>query len=909
MKRNNDSDAPRPQRDPARRRDQAPQSAVINKTMVFRIFADNPGKVFNYRQLARRLGVVDKDQRDELFDTLKALKKSGHIALLQNDDYRLVEIPGRSSAEQRPDHDQPAARRSARPEPELPAIQAAPAAERERAPRRGKGPTPAATPEGGYQPRRQRPMESPGESLDEGPIVHRRRSAGFDMPGTADRSHRPGSYKERREGSYQAGPTITGTVDLATPKFAFIVSEELPEDLRIFTDRLAFAMDGDTVRVRLGQNRDGKPTGDVVEIIERVKEEVVGRLQVQGGFGFVHPDYKKLYFDVFVPGHALNGAENGDKVLVRVTEWPTEAGRQPVGEVVRSFGQAGGHEAEINAIMAEYGLPFEFPEEVEAEANAIPASISKEEIAKRRDFRPVTTFTIDPVDAKDFDDALSIRQLENGHWEIGVHIADVSHYVVPGTRLEKEAKHRATSVYLVDRTIPMLPERLSNGLCSLRPNEDKLTFSAVFELDEKGKLYDSWYGRTVIHSDRRFTYEEAQERIETGEGDYAADINLLNSIAKKLQAERFRKGAISFEAPEVKFKLDADGKPVGVFIKERKDAHKLIEEFMLLANRKVAEFVFRLKPRKPRLTMVYRTHDAPDPDRLENFAQFARQFGHSLNFGENANVSKELNQLTAAVEGKPEQSVIQALAVRAMSKAIYTTEPLGHFGLAFDHYSHFTSPIRRYPDMMAHRLLEDYLHGAKSADAVELEADCKHSSEREKRAAQAERASIKYKQVEFMAEHVGEQFTGVVSGFNERGMYVEMGETKSEGMVRVSDIDEDYFQYDKERMQMVGQRTGRIIKFGDTVQVIIKAANLLDRTIDLDLVTSGTGTNQRRAGRAKSDGYAARDERGSGGGRGRSGSGSGGRSDGRGGGKSGGSGGSRPRKSGGGKKGRSRFHG
>ncbi|OON70957.1 ribonuclease R [Hymenobacter sp. CRA2] len=880
MRRNNDSDAPRPKRDPARRRDQAAQPAVINKTQVFRIFAENPGKVFNYRQLARRLGVVEKEQRDELFDTLKALKKSGHIALLQNDDYRLVEIPGRAQQE-RPDHDVPA---------------------KDRGPRRPRGGE-AETAEGGYQPRRQRPMETPGEELETGgPIVHRRRSAGFDMPGTHDRSARPGSYRERRESSYQAGPTITGTVDLATPKFAFIVSDELPEDLRIYTDRLAFAMDGDTVRVRLGQNRDGKPTGDVVEIVERVKEEVVGRLQVQGGFGFVHPDYKKLYFDVFVPGHALNGAENGDKVLVKVTEWPTEAGRQPVGEVVRSFGQAGGHEAEINAIMAEYGLPFEFPEEVEAEANAIPASITQAEISKRRDFRPITTFTIDPVDAKDFDDALSIQQLENGHWEIGVHIADVTHYVQPGTRLEKEAKHRATSVYLVDRTIPMLPERLSNGLCSLRPNEDKLTFSAVFELDEKGKLYDSWYGRTVIHSDRRFTYEEAQERIESGEGDYATEINLLNSIAKKLQAERFRKGAISFEAPEVKFKLDADGKPLGVFIKERKDAHKLIEEFMLLANRKVAEFVFRLKPRKPRLTMVYRTHDAPDPERLENFAQFARQFGHALNFGENANVSKELNNLTAAVEGKPEQSVIQALAVRAMSKAIYTTEALGHFGLAFDHYSHFTSPIRRYPDMMAHRLLEDYLHGAKSADAVELEADCKHSSEREKRAAQAERASIKYKQVEFMAEHVGEQFTGVVSGFNERGMYVEMGETKSEGMVRLSDIDEDYFEYDKERMRMVGQRTGRIIKFGDNVQVIIKAANLLDRTIDLDLVTATTGTNQRRAGRSKSDGYAARDERGAGRDRGRSGSG--------------GRDGDKPArnrppksgKGGGGKKGRSRFH-
>ncbi|WP_400192757.1 ribonuclease R [Hymenobacter sp. B81] len=861
MKRNHDSDAPRPQRDPARRREQA-APAAINKTLVFRVFADNPGKVFNYRQLARRLGVTTKEQRDEVFEVLKGLKKSGHIALLQNDDYRLVELSGRGPA---------------------------PAGGREP---RGRQPQEGGEGAGGYQPRRQRPVESPADELSEGPIVHRRRSAGFDLPGTTDRSRRPGSLRGQR---LPEGPTITGTVDLANTKFAFIVSDELAEDMRVFTDRLAFAMDGDTVRVRLGQNRDGRPTGDVVEVIERVKEEVVGRIQMQAGFGFVQPDYKKLYFDVFVPPHALGEAQNGDKVLVKITEWPTEAGRQPVGEVVRTFGPAGGHEAEINAIMAEYGLPFEFPEEVEAEANAIPSDISREEIGRRRDFRAITTFTIDPVDAKDFDDALSLRTLENGHYEIGVHIADVSHYVRPGTRLEKEAKHRATSVYLVDRTIPMLPERLSNGLCSLRPHEDKLTFSAVFELDENGKLYDAWFGRTVIHSDRRFTYEEAQERIESGEGDYADEVNLLNRIAKKLQAERFRKGAISFEAPEVKFKLDEEGKPVGVFIKERKDAHKLIEEFMLLANRKVADFVFRLKPRKPRLTMVYRTHDAPDPDRLESFAQFARQFGHALHFDENTNVSKELNKLTAEVEGKPEQSVIQALAVRAMSKAIYTTEPLGHFGLAFDHYSHFTSPIRRYPDMMAHRLLEHYLHGGKSADATELEADCKHSSEREKRAAQAERASIKYKQVEFMAEHVGETFTGVVSGLTEWGMYVEMGETKSEGMARLADIPEDYFEFDKENMRIIGQRTGRIIKFGDKVEVIVKAANLLDRTIDLELVTPAGGTNQRREGRSKSDGYAGRNRQGD--------------DRPRGGGRPGGkSGGSKSGGSGGGKKGRSGFH-
>ncbi|WP_078063314.1 ribonuclease R [Solirubrum puertoriconensis] len=803
MRRNHDSaDAPRPSRDPARRRDAA-APAPLSKTQVFRIFSENPGKVFSYRQISRRLGVVSKEQREEVFHYLKDLKRSGHIALLQNDDYRLVELPGRSFNE-RPDNDKPA---------------------RDRGPKRGKF--------------------DPGfvAELGEEPVTHRRRTPGFDFPGTTDRTHRPGNYRHRESGF--GGQEITGTVDLANNKYAYIVSEELSEDLRVYTDRLGFALDGDTVRVRLGKARDGRPSGDVVEVVERRKEEVVGRLMMQAGFGFVQPDNKRIYFDVFVPGHAFADAKNGDKVLVKITEWPDEFGRQPVGEVLRSFGAAGEHEAEIHAIMAEFGLPFEFPEEVEREANEIPANISAEEIAKRRDFRDITTFTIDPVDAKDFDDALSLRKLENGNWEVGVHIADVTHYVLPGTRLEKEAHWRATSVYLVDRTIPMLPERLSNGLCSLRPHEDKLTFSAVFELDEQGKLYDAWFGRTVIHSDRRFTYEEAQERIESGEGDFADEINLLNRIAHQLQAARFRKGAISFEAPEVKFKLDEHGKPVGVYVKERKDAHKLIEEFMLLANRKVAEFVYRLKKTKPRFTMVYRTHNAPDPERLENFAQFARQFGYDLNLGEEANVSKELNKLTAEVEGKPEQSVIQALAVRSMAKAIYTTEALGHFGLAFDHYSHFTSPIRRYPDMMAHRLLEHYLQGGKNVDAEELEEDCKHSSEREKRAAQAERASIKYKQVEFMAEHVGEEFTGVVSGLTEWGLYVEMGETKSEGMARLADIQEDFFELDKENLRIIGRNTGRIIRFGDEVRVIIKAANLLDRTIDLELVSL-----PRNAGRA-----------------------------------------------------------
>ena len=395
-------------------------------------------------------------------------------------------------------------------------------------------------------------------------------------------------------------------------------------DVRVFTDQLKFALQGDVVRVRLRGSRDGRPTGDVVEVLKRERPEIVGRLQVQGTLGFVKSDNRRVYFDAFIPPANLGGARHGDKVLVRLLEFPTDPNRQPVGEVVRNFGPAGGNEAEINAIMAEFGLPFEFPAAVEAESEEIPDVVSADEIARRRDFRAVTTFTIDPADAKDFDDALSVQRLENGHWEIGVHIADVTHYVRLGTALEEEGKHRATSVYLVDRVIPMLPERLSNGLCSLRPNEDKLTFSAVFELDETGNLYDAWFGKTVIHSDRRFSYEDAQERIETGAGDYAEEVNLLNGIAKKICAARFKHGAISFETQEVKFRLGPDGKPLGVYVKERKDAHKMIEEFMLLANRKVAEYVFNKKKTKPRLTMVYRTHDAPDPERLENFALFAR---------------------------------------------------------------------------------------------------------------------------------------------------------------------------------------------------------------------------------------------------------------------------------------------
>ena len=801
--------APRAARAKAVSTQSATSPNSLSEELVYRQFADNPGKVLAYRQLSRRLGITTKAQREELFSHLKHLKQSGRLELLQNDEYRLANPTD---------------------------LQVASSVTKGR--KSAKNVVPAAA--------------LPDTEFGQDPIIHRRRSAGFDHPGD-------GPSRPSRDPN-----TVIGTVALATARFAFVVREDgQGDDIRVFTDQLRYALDGDLVRVRLRGIRDGRVTGDVVEVLKRQRVEVVGRLQVQGSIGFVKPDNRKAYFDVLVPPGELHDARNGDKVLVRITEFPEhgDQGRSPVGTVVRNFGAAGQNEAEINAIMAEFGLPFEFPAGVEEEAEAIPTEITREEIAKRRDFRAITTFTIDPADAKDFDDALSLRTLENGHYEIGVHIADVTHYVRLGTELEREGKHRATSVYLVDRVIPMLPENLSNGLCSLRPNEDKLTFSAVFELDEQGKLHDSWFGKTVIHSDRRFSYEEAQTRIETGEGDYAEEINLLNRLAKLLCAERFRKGAISFETQEVKFKLGADGKPLGVYVKERKDAHKLIEEFMLLANKRVAEFVFNLKKTKPRLTMVYRAHDAPDPDRLENFALFAQKFGHKLNLSNPKKVSTELNKLSEDVVGKPEQNVIQGLAIRSMAKATYTTEPLGHFGLAFAHYSHFTSPIRRYPDMMAHRLLEHYLQGGKNVPAEPVEEECKHSSAREKLAANAERASIKYKQVEYIGAHIGEEFTGVVSGLTERGIYVEIEANKCEGMIRLSDLPGDTYELDKENYRIVGRGSKRIIQFGDELQVVVTAANLLDRTIDMALVDNRPESVKQRERAAREAGRGGRPAR------------------------------------------------
>lgn len=628
---------------------------------------------------------------------------------------------------------------------------------------------------------------------------------------------------------------VVGEVDHVSSRFAYIIVPEMENDIYVKGNDLKNAWDGDKVKVALLKGRHGKrPEGKVTEVIERNKNTFVGRIEISEKFAFVIPDNRKIHDDIYISTKNINEAKHNDKVMVEVTGWPSE-GRSAEGKVLQSLGPAGENEAEIHSIMAEFDLPFEFPEAIKKAADKIPVEIAPKEIKNRRDMREVVTFTIDPVDAKDFDDALSIRKTDEGLWEIGIHIADVTHYLEEGSALDKEAFKRATSVYLVDRTIPMLPEKLSNNLCSLRPHEDKLTFSAVFKMDESGKVHDRWFGRTAIHSDRRFAYEEAQEVIEKGEGDYPSELTLLNNISKKLRKQRFEKGAVNFETLEVRFKLDENGKPLGIVPKVRKDAHKMIEEFMLLANREVATYVHELVKSRNKLTFVYRTHDFPDPEKVGNFAQFAKKFGHELKV-ENENISQSLNALMTEIEGKPEENVLQQIAIRSMAKAKYTTEDKGHFGLSFKHYTHFTSPIRRYPDVMVHRLLQHYLNGGKSAEEDAYEMRCEHSSEREKVAADAERASIKYKQVEFMSGMLDQTFEGLISGVTEWGIYVEIIETKCEGMVRLVDLEDDYYQYDEENYRVIGANNKKIFTLGDKVNVRVVATNIDRRTIDLELV-------------------------------------------------------------------------
>jgi ribonuclease R/exosome complex exonuclease DIS3/RRP44 len=626
-----------------------------------------------------------------------------------------------------------------------------------------------------------------------------------------------------------------GVVEVTSRGNAYVVCEDLEHDIYIPSRNLNHALNNDLVKVYVyKRKKNKKQEGDIVDIIERAKTEFVGVLQKSKNFGFVVPDDPKMYADIFVSPKELGEAEDGDKVLAEITDWPANS-KNPFGKVTRVLGKPGDHDTEIHSILLEYGLPYTFPEHVEEYASKIPIEITKEEIGKRRDMRKDLTFTIDPVDAKDFDDALSFKVLENGNYEIGIHIADVSHYVKEDTALEEEAYLRATSVYLVDRVVPMLPEILSNNVCSLRPNEEKLTFSVVFEMDDKGHLINQWFGRTVIYSDKRFAYDDAQQIIEgNSEGvdqSLQKAILTLDNLAKKLRKRRMSEGAISFDKTEVKFNLDADANPIGVYVKESKDANKLIEEFMLLANKKVAEFIGKKKK-----TFVYRVHDEPNIDKLALLQGIITKFGYMINTNTRQSTSESLNKLLADVHGKAESNMIETLTIRSMSKAIYTTENIGHYGLAFDYYTHFTSPIRRYPDVMAHRLLQYYLDGGQSVKAEKYEEKCKHSSEREFMASKAERDSIKYMQIKYMQDHNDQEFEGVISGVTEWGIYVEIIENKCEGMVRIKDITSDYFIYDEKQYALIGQADKRMYQLGDQVTVTVKNTDLERKHLDFNLV-------------------------------------------------------------------------
>ena len=630
---------------------------------------------------------------------------------------------------------------------------------------------------------------------------------------------------------------VTGKVDMTADGSAYIVSEdEFEDDIFIAPRKLRNALHGDIVKVYVYEKSKGrKKDGEVVEIIKRAKMDFTGIIKLSERFAFFIPDDRKMLHDIFIPLDGLKGGKDHEKAIARITEWPEDA-KNPIGEIITVLGKQGENNAEMNAILADYGFPLEFPANVEREANDISEIISKEEIAKRRDFRSILTFTIDPADAKDFDDAISFRTLKNNNIEVGVHIADVSHYVESGSALDKEAFERGTSVYLVDRVIPMLPERLSNGVCSLRPNEDKLCFSAVFELDNEANVIEQWFGKTIIHSDTRFSYEQAQEVIEKKAGKHSAEILKLNELAYKLRDRKFKHGAISFESSEVKFKLDENGKPLGVYVKERKDAHKLIEDFMLLANKKVAEFIANKGKGKHKLTFVYRSHDSPKEAALLSFSQFALKFGYKIDISSGRETARSLNFLMADVEGKKEQNVLTQLAIRSMAKAVYTTKKHSHYGLAFDFYTHFTSPIRRYPDVMVHRLLELYLAGGKSVNEEEYEKMSIHSSQMEKKAADAERASVKYKQAEYLENNIGEEFKGIISGLTEWGMYVEIIENKCEGMVRLRDLNDDFYVLDEKNYCIIGQRKKKKFQLGDEVTIKVKKVDLGKRQIDFLLI-------------------------------------------------------------------------
>jgi len=650
----------------------------------------------------------------------------------------------------------------------------------------------------------------------------------------------PGKYLVKAESQ----DYYEGTIDMTSRKTAYFICPDFTEDVFIPTNNLNRALDKDKVKVYVYNRRKGKrPEGEVIEVIERNKTEFVGVIDIQANFAFVSTANPKMYTDIFIPKDKMGEAENGDVVLVNIEDWPKRAD-SPFGSVIKVLGKPGEHNTEIHAILAEYGLPADFPVEVEVFAQKIDTSIQEDEIAKRRDMRDTLTFTIDPKDAKDFDDALSFKKLENGNYEIGIHIADVSYYLEEGTILDDEAYQRATSVYLVDRVVPMLPEVLSNFACSLRPHEEKYTFSAVFEVSPTAQVINQWFGRTVIYSDQRFAYEEAQYIIETKDNTIPVDVSItgesyvvsdeiteatlkLDELAKILRKKRMQNGAISFDKVEVKFNLDAEGEPEGVYFKVSKDANHLIEEFMLLANRKVAEYIGKQKK-----TFVYRIHDEPNEDKLIAMQTVIAKFGYKIDFRNKGDISKSLNALMEEVNGKKEQNLIDTLAIRSMSKAKYSTENIGHYGLAFDYYSHFTSPIRRYPDVMVHRLLQYYLDNGASVDEEVYETKCLHCSNMESLATNAERDSIKYMQVKYMQDHQDEEFLGVISGVTEWGIYVEIVSNKCEGMVRIREIKDDYYTFDEKQYALVGATSNSILQLGDEIYVKVKNADLVKKQLD-----------------------------------------------------------------------------